>query len=1405
MNRRLSSALRSAAKEPAATKRTSKSPARHEAGARAISKSTLGSPARRTLSKAALRAEPTTPPIRASPRTTQKSTMSTTPKQTAKRGTPPRGTPPSSRKRRPESTPPRKRSLGFTQARKEEGSGRKRSLARQDDNQISKKTMVVEDASCSKMTRRRSKKDADSSADKSDSNLMPDDLYSYVSPYDVTWFEQAQLAVKNDSAPTSDNIMDQGIKKVDFGEYEIDTWYSSPYPGEYKILGKVFICEYCLKYMKSATILRRHMAKCLWRHPPGDEIYRKDSMSVFEVDGEKSPTYCQNLCLLAKLFLDHKTLYYEVEPFLFYVMTIADSDGCHIVGYFSKEKVSFLNHNVSCILVLPHYMKQGFGNILIDFSYLLSRSEGKIGSPERPLSDLGLISYRSYWKHVLFRYLSTYNASEEFVSIKEMSQKTAVLSNDLISTMQALGILKYWKGEHVITLPEEMLDTYLAKPNVIQYLVEQEEVMANNGLFKWKRSTPLTPSREGKSGVKDWIKRVQAASDEAATEAYGGSIPGIGDASSILPDDQALYEAQELLDKWVNDQHVSNINLELDFKDENWSSSTKPILNTQKVIESHGLDDIDSYSLTDTGTIVRYNSASLANDDNEGDVDYDKDVKEMFAKFMDNTSLKTSVLENLGMDKTTVKFKDPTPNMEQRHQMVKERNKARRDKLQESRREQMRKKDAVAIARKKVMEEEKAKLMKTQNEEAAIQKQMALIRKEMEEEKYRLNEERQRKKEILRQAQQQLSVRSKAEERLKREEEDRRRQTEEEMRKHVLIEMEKKSIQETAQNLRILHKHFSAWYGLIVEQRVKIGKARAVFDWRSKLRAWNAWKAYVTLLRSSKEAQEMATAMKIRYRKEQMAVNHCRLKLLRRCFIGWQLWIAEQHRMKAVEEEHQRKAFKMASFLEAAATGKLWDNETEQRTEKDPEVLKRENVKAGESSRRKNTKKNTTTVEEIFLGEEKKRKVTSAGGKPQNLSLSVQFPKKSHKAAWKAPGRAEGCETVDSRNYEEENVEEQCACGRQKGAENVKSKISEIHPNNRVSSKEVRTLKKLTSASNKNIERLLTGAQNKLSSNEIDSLDDKLSSDSATKIDLEMQSAVGSDTRCYSDVETARGTGRKDVSSRKPVIKSSKPATKPVSLAMEERARQREERKALLEEQKKRQDEEKLEELRLEREKLLIAEMQLKNERLQQKKEEKRLQQEREFEKKKRQEEYKAACSKADEHYQRCLVRRLGLEPWKRLVQISRINQQIAVKYNHRYLQRLCIAAWKRYTEELREYKKVLCEDYYDKMLLKRYFVAWTKYGKHFDLLDGKARRHYASTILQKYYVTWQHFVTNERLMYWTNEEKAEEHNERRLLKTSMNCWKMFIVEVKDERRKEKRRKELRSKVREWLPDFNAR
>lgn len=35
--------------------------------------------------------------------------------------------------------------------------------------------------------------------------------------------------------------------------------------------------------MKSRSILYQHMKKCSWFHPPANEIYRKEDVSVFEV------------------------------------------------------------------------------------------------------------------------------------------------------------------------------------------------------------------------------------------------------------------------------------------------------------------------------------------------------------------------------------------------------------------------------------------------------------------------------------------------------------------------------------------------------------------------------------------------------------------------------------------------------------------------------------------------------------------------------------------------------------------------------------------------------------------------------------------------------------------------------------------------------------------------------------------------------------------------------------------------------------------------------------------------------------------------------------------------------------------------------------------------------------------
>ncbi|XP_038222703.1 histone acetyltransferase KAT6B isoform X2 [Zerene cesonia] len=237
---------------------------------------------------------------------------------------------------------------------------------------------------------------------------------------------------------------------IEFGQWEIETWYSSPFPQEYARLPKLFLCEFCLKYAKSRAVLVRHLDKCLWRHPPATEIYRRGDISVFEVDGNANKSYCQNLCLLAKLFLDHKTLYYDVEPFLFYVLTKNDSKGCHLVGYFSKEKHCQQKYNVSCIMTMPQYQRQGYGRFLIHFSYLLSKEEGQPGTPEKPLSDLGRVSYHAYWKSVILEFLDEYR-NKPF-TFEDIALTTGMHMNDIAITFQLLGFVRYIPNDDTVKL-----------------------------------------------------------------------------------------------------------------------------------------------------------------------------------------------------------------------------------------------------------------------------------------------------------------------------------------------------------------------------------------------------------------------------------------------------------------------------------------------------------------------------------------------------------------------------------------------------------------------------------------------------------------------------------------------------------------------------------------------------------------------------------------------------------------------------------------------------------------------------------------------------------------------------------------------------------------------------------------
>ena len=247
------------------------------------------------------------------------------------------------------------------------------------------------------------------------------------------------------------------IDEIVMGNYRCCTWYFSPFPEEYHNEKTLYFCEFCLNFYVKKDELERHLkTNCLLRHPPGNEIYRDDKISMFEVDGKTESIYCENLSYLSKLFLDHKTLAGDVDPFLFYILTEYDKYGYHFVGYFSKEKDSPQGWNLSCILTLPFHQRKGYGKFLIEFSYLLSKREQKYGSPERPLSDLGYSTYFAYWTQKICETLRKWEGNA--ITINDIAEETHIKQKDIHNVMSDLHLLAYDNGSYIVIADKKILD-----------------------------------------------------------------------------------------------------------------------------------------------------------------------------------------------------------------------------------------------------------------------------------------------------------------------------------------------------------------------------------------------------------------------------------------------------------------------------------------------------------------------------------------------------------------------------------------------------------------------------------------------------------------------------------------------------------------------------------------------------------------------------------------------------------------------------------------------------------------------------------------------------------------------------------------------------------------------------------
>lgn len=53
----------------------------------------------------------------------------------------------------------------------------------------------------------------------------------------------------------------KNIECIELGRHRLKPWYFSPYPQELTTLPILYLCEFCLKYLKSLKCLQRHLVR----------------------------------------------------------------------------------------------------------------------------------------------------------------------------------------------------------------------------------------------------------------------------------------------------------------------------------------------------------------------------------------------------------------------------------------------------------------------------------------------------------------------------------------------------------------------------------------------------------------------------------------------------------------------------------------------------------------------------------------------------------------------------------------------------------------------------------------------------------------------------------------------------------------------------------------------------------------------------------------------------------------------------------------------------------------------------------------------------------------------------------------------------------------------------------------
>ncbi|XP_046577381.1 coiled-coil domain-containing protein 191-like isoform X2 [Haliotis rubra] len=860
-----------------------------------------------------------------------------------------------------------------------------------------------------------------------------------------------------------------------------------------------------------------------------------------------------------------------------------------------------------------------------------------------------------------------------------------------------------------------------------------------SGLYKWKRQTPKSSSRvysrsqncKTQNDIQDWIKKVEQASDIATETVFGlnhysgrerGKYAAQQTRQHVQEHDSALTEAQELLSDWMQQKlHVDDGDGDDDNNDP-WHQ--RAVQAEVKREWDHLLDNsVNDWQLE----VTPRSRVKIPNRDPYSTLNYSDDedaVGMILSNMMQKPVVREDFLNDLGLEEGKKKKHDPRIKMELRHKQVKENREKRERELEQKRREQQERKDSFHKAKQMVIQEERDRDLKARREEQELKKVMGRIRKEMQEESHKQQEQRDRERrareKLDQEAREELS-RQTEQERLQQQQQQ---QAKKEHQRKMYDRVHKFQIKQSGKNLKCLQRHFSAWYKVVLDRRLQTGKARALADWKLLLRVWNAWRSYSRTRRLDVETRQYEQTVLDMHRKQQLAEQHHRYVLLRRCLTAWQTYMqAERDRYHLLEEQNNTRS-KMMALLDAAATGKLWSEREEEDSRKN----------AGDSGRKKDGGGNSAMVvedlEDFFEQPTRDQQGSTQAGpastrSDSSLTSTKSRPNRLPTQAWQVTRRHvnltnEEIASLAGGDMEQNSQHTDTKIRRRFGKQpwmNTHFVVNNFEHRYTSQQKMLHDQHKQLREQHRMIEELQFKQKQQLHLEEVArqqliqqlltkqglspmcdqptgtglQLMNNLSENSQPQTDVsQQQNNVTKEKATNVVMETARtdSTGHTTVTARTGVsgLKSDRTSTSntttntkylQVLKNMEDRAEERKKLKADREAKRKKEEEDRLALLEAQEEEMRKQAEEEKKARAAAFREKKRMEKQREVEKQHQLEKIKELTQVAEAHYTRSIMKYRGIRPLQKLVLMAHRNQQQAVTHHKEHLLRKVLVSWR--------------------------------------------------------------------------------------------------------------------------------